>query len=80
MSEQDRKEAKYWREWGSKPLSKEEHQFMSYSIPQMQWKVDKHRRDKCVGAISPVKASRYYIELSKVGAGWNGSNSARSTS
>ncbi|WP_181917157.1 hypothetical protein [Virgibacillus dokdonensis] len=34
------------------------------------WKVSKYRRDKRTGAINPVKASKYYLELSKE-VGWN---------
>lgn len=37
----------------------------------MSWGINKHRKDRRRGAISPVPASRYYRELSKQGAGWD---------
>lgn len=36
-----------------------------------RWKVDEYRKDKRTGALQPVKASRYFKELAKEGAGWN---------
>ena len=45
------------------------------SFPDFRWKIDQYRLDKRTGPISPVKASKYYLYLSKIGAGrgagWN---------
>ena len=41
------------------------------AFPKLKWSVNKYRRDKRTGPISPVKASKYYQYLSKIGAGWN---------
>lgn len=37
----------------------------------MQWVVNGHRKDKRTGAVSPVKGSKYFEELSNKGAGWD---------
>lgn len=37
-----------------------------------QWKISKYRRDKRVGALSPVKRSDYVQHLFDMGVGWNG--------
>lgn len=41
------------------------------STIKMQWVVNEYRKDRRTGAINPVKASDYYKELAKEGAGWN---------
>ena len=41
------------------------------AMPKLRWSVNEYRRDKRTGPISPVKASKYYKYLSKIGAGWN---------
>lgn len=42
------------------------------STIKMQWVVNQYRRDRRTGALQPVKASRYFKELSKEGAGFGG--------
>ncbi|WP_234447167.1 hypothetical protein [Virgibacillus salexigens] len=37
-----------------------------------QWKISEYRKDKRVGALSPVKRSDYVQQLFDVGVGWNG--------
>jgi len=51
--------------------------FMRKPYWTMYWAVNERRRDKRTGAISPVKASKYYAELSKEGAGWNESRTSK---
>lgn len=41
------------------------------STIKMQWVVNEYRKDRRTGAIQPVKASDYYKELAKEGAGSN---------
>nr|QRZ17777.1 hypothetical protein JUJ52_18855 [Virgibacillus sp. AGTR] len=36
-----------------------------------QWKVSEYRKDKRVGALSPVKRSEYVQSLFQTGVGWN---------
>ncbi|GAA0415158.1 hypothetical protein GCM10008934_02580 [Virgibacillus salarius] len=42
-----------------------------------QWKVSEYRKDKRVGALSPVKRSDYVQSLFKVGAGFNEQKTSR---
>ena len=37
----------------------------------IKWRVSKYRKDKRVGAISPIKPSRYAKYLMEKGAGFN---------
>lgn len=69
-TEQDLQEAEEWKEYSRSSLSKEENEFLRKMQYKLKWSVNKYRRDKRTGVISPVKRSEYVQQLfDNVGVG-----------
>ena len=69
-TELDIQEAEEWKEYFSKPLSKEENEFLRIMQYKISWVVNPYRKDKRTGALSPVKHSNYAQQLfDQVGVG-----------